>query len=141
MSKQLSNKMKSLLMERRKFLSGAAALGVGAGLSASAVIPNAAVAESSDIAWRDRDLRFIGTEETYSTDELIAKIAINDDHAEYLKSLGLSEIDSGRIAAMDDAGLNVQILSVPAFFKVVVASAVKFMPLSSVIFFLARDSD
>lgn len=112
MSKQLSNKMKSLLMERRKFLSGAAALGVGAGLSASAVISNAAATEPSEIAWRDRDLRFIGTEETYSTDELIAQIAINDDHVEYLKSLGLSEIGAGRIAAMDDAGLNVQILSV-----------------------------
>src|SRR5689334_9221341 len=99
-------------MERRKFLSGAAALGVGAGLSASAVISNAAAAERSDIAWRDRDLPFIGTEETYSTDELIAKIAFNDDHAEYLKSTGLTDLGSGRIAAMDDAGINLQILSV-----------------------------
>lgn len=99
-------------MERRKFLSGAAALGVGAGLSASAVISNAAAAERSDIAWRDQDLRFIGTEETYSTDELIAQIAFNDDHAEYLKSTGLTDLGSGRIAAMDDAGINVQILSV-----------------------------
>ncbi|MGL6160087.1 amidohydrolase family protein [Microbulbifer sp.] len=108
----MSNKNKPLLMERRKFLSGATALGIGAGLSAPAVISNAAAAEPSDIAWRDQDLRFIGTEETYSTDELIAQIAINDDHVEFLKSLGLSEIGSGRIAAMDDAGLNVQILSV-----------------------------
>ena len=99
-------------MERRKFLSGAAALGVGAGLSASAVISNAAAEETAKIAWRDRDLPFIGTEETYSTDELIAKIAFNDDHAEYLKSTGLTDLGSGRIAVMDNAGINLQILSV-----------------------------
>ena len=66
----------------------------------------------AEIARRDQDLAFIGAEETYSTDELIAKIAFNDDHANYLKSLGLSELGSSRIAAMDDAGINVQILSV-----------------------------
>jgi predicted TIM-barrel fold metal-dependent hydrolase len=110
MSKQLSNKMKALLMERRKFLSSTA-LGVGAGLSLP-VISNAAAARPADIAWRDQDLRFIGTEETYSTDELIAQIAFNEDHAEYLKSTGLTDLGTGRIAAMDKAGINLQILSV-----------------------------
>ena len=110
--KPIANSLKQLLMGRRKFLSGAAALGVGAGLSAPAIASRAAPEETAEIAWRDRDLPFIGTEETYSTDELIAKIAFNDDHAEFLKSLGLSELGSSRIAAMDNAGLNVQILSV-----------------------------
>lgn len=108
----MSNEKKSPLMERRKFLSSAALLGVGAGLSVPTFVSNAATAEPSDIAWRDRDLRFIGVEETYSTDELIAQIAFNDDHAEYLKSTGLTDLNEGRIALMNDAGLNVQILSV-----------------------------
>ena len=60
---------------------------------------------------RDQDLPFIATEETYSTDELIALNAINDDHREYLKATGLAEIGHSRIAAMDEAGVNVQILS------------------------------
>ena len=109
--KPTAKPMKPALMERRKFLSSAAALGVGAGLSAPAIASRGAAEETAEIAWRDRDLPFIGTEETYSTDELIAKIAINDDHAEFLKSLGLSELGSSRIAAMDNAGINVQILS------------------------------
>jgi predicted TIM-barrel fold metal-dependent hydrolase len=102
---------KPALIERREFLSSAAALGVGAGLSAPAIASRADEEEIARIAWRDRDLPFIGTEETYSTDELIAKNALNDDHAEFLKSLGLADLGSSRIAAMDDAGLNVQILS------------------------------
>jgi predicted TIM-barrel fold metal-dependent hydrolase len=110
--KPTAKPMKPALMERRKFLSSAAALGVGAGLSAPAIASRAAAEETAEIAWRDRDLPFIGTEETYSTDELIAKIALNDDHAEFLKSLGLAELGSSRIAAMDNAGINVQILSV-----------------------------
>jgi len=110
----MSNDKKPDLMERRKFLSSAAALGVGAGagLSVPAVLSNATPAESLDMTWRDRDLRFIGTEETYSTDELIAQIAFNEDHAEYLKSTGLTDLGAGRIALMNDAGINVQILSV-----------------------------
>jgi predicted TIM-barrel fold metal-dependent hydrolase len=110
--KPTAKPIKPALMERRKFLSSAAALGVGAGLSAPAIASRAAAEETAEIAWRDRDLPFIGTEETYSTDELIAKIALNDDHAEFLKSLGLAELGSSRIAAMDNAGINVQILSV-----------------------------
>jgi predicted TIM-barrel fold metal-dependent hydrolase len=110
--KPTAKPVKPLLMERRKLLSGAAALGIGAGLSAPAIVSRAAAEETAKIAWRDQDLPFIGTEETYSTDELIAKIAFNDDHAQYLKSLGLSELGSSRVAAMDNAGINVQILSV-----------------------------
>ena len=109
--KPIEESLKSLAMERRKFLGSAAALGVGAGLFAPAVISNAAAAGPSEIALRDQGLKFIGTEETYSTDELIKQIAFNNDHAEYLKSLGLSELGPSRIAEMDKAGLNVQILS------------------------------
>jgi predicted TIM-barrel fold metal-dependent hydrolase len=109
--KPTAKPMKPLVMERRKLLSGAAALGIGAALSAPAMVSRAAEEETAEIAWRDRDLIFIGTEETYSTDELIAQTAFNDDHAEYLKSLGLSELGRSRVVEMDKAGLNVQILS------------------------------
>ena len=100
-----------LEMGRRDFLGGAAAVGVGAGSSASAMISNAAAAEPSEISLRDRDLKFIGAEETYSTDELIKEIAFDDAHAAYLRSTGLAELGPRRIAEMDKAGLNVQILS------------------------------
>lgn len=102
---------KSLALGRRSFLGGAAALGVGAGLSAPAIVARAAAAEPSDIALRDRDLPFIATEETYTTEELIALNAINDEHVEYLRETGLAELGPGRIGAMDEAGINVQILS------------------------------
>ena len=36
---------------------------------------------------RDQDLPFIGTEETFSTHELMALNAINEDHVEYLEEL------------------------------------------------------
>ncbi len=98
-------------MGRRSFLGGAAALGVGAGLAAPAIVSRAAAAEPPVIALRDQDLPFIATEETYTTDELIALNAINDDHTEYLKETGLAELGPGRIGAMDEAGINVQILS------------------------------
>ncbi|MGV0908187.1 amidohydrolase family protein [Martelella sp. FOR1707] len=101
----------SLSTGRRTFLSGATILGVGAGLSAPAIVSRAAAAEPSVIAYRDRDLPFIATEETYTTDELIALNAINDEHVAYLKETGLAEIGAGRVAAMDEAGINVQILS------------------------------
>ncbi|WP_246233350.1 amidohydrolase family protein [Aurantimonas aggregata] len=107
--KLIVNPRKSLAMGRRSFLSGAAAL--GAGLSAPAIISRSAATEASVIALRDRDLPFIGTEETYTTDELMALNAINDDHVEYLKETGLTDLGPGRIGAMDEAGLNVQILS------------------------------
>ena len=99
------------VMGRRNFLTGAAALGVGAGLSACAAASNDPAAEISDISLRDQDLLFIATEETYTTDDLIALNAISDDHAEYLKETGLAELGPGRIGEMDEAGVNVQILS------------------------------
>lgn len=102
----------SLTIGRRSFLGGAAALGAGAGLAAPAIISRAAATETSSIiALRDHDLPFIATEETYTTDELIALNAINDDHVEYLRETGLAELGPGRIGAMDQAGINVQILS------------------------------
>ena len=100
---------KRLAVGRRSFLTGAAACGVG--LAAPAIVSRAAAAELSVIAMRDQDLRFIATEETYTTDELIALNAINDEHVEYLKGTGLAELGPGRIGAMDEAGINVQILS------------------------------
>ena len=100
-----------IAMGRRSFLGGAAALGVGAGLSAPSIVSRAAATEPSDIWLRDQDLPFIATEETYTTDELIALNAINDQHAQYLRETGLAELGPGRIGAMDEAGINVQILS------------------------------
>ncbi len=97
---------KSLAMGRRSFLSGAAALGVGAGLSAPAIISKCAARETSDISLRDQDLPFIGTEETFSTHELMVL-----NNRLFLRDTGLAEIGPRRIAAMDEAGVNVQILS------------------------------
>lgn len=109
--KKIEEPQNSLAMGRRSFLSGAAALGVGAGLAAPAIVTRAAAAEPSAIALRDQDLPFIATEETYTTEELIALNAINDQHVEYLRGTGLAELGPGRIGAMDEAGINVQILS------------------------------
>ncbi|NMG38385.1 amidohydrolase family protein [Chelativorans sp. ZYF759] len=109
--KKIEKPQNSLAMGRRSFLSGAAALGVGAGLAAPAIVTRAAAAEPSAIALRDQDLPFIATEETYTTEELIALNAINDQHVEYLRGTGLAELGPGRIGAMDEAGINVQILS------------------------------
>lgn len=55
---------------------------------------------------RDQDLPFIGTEETFSTHELMV---LNDRL--FLEDTGLAEIGPRRIGAMDEAGINVQILS------------------------------
>jgi uncharacterized protein len=103
--------LKNPVMGRRNFLSGATALGVGAGFSAPAIVSRAAANETSEISLRDRDLRFIGTEETFSTPELMVLNAINKDHRLYLEGTGLSELGPRRIGAMNEAGLNVQILS------------------------------
>ncbi|UIJ72682.1 amidohydrolase family protein [Aurantimonas sp. HBX-1] len=110
--KLIEKPLASLTMERRSFLTGAAALGVGAGLAAPAIVSRAAAAtQTSVIALRDQDLPFIATEETYTTEELIALNAINDEHVKYLRETGLAELGPGRIGAMDAAGINVQILS------------------------------
>ncbi|WP_374629997.1 amidohydrolase family protein [Pannonibacter indicus] len=104
--KRIENPQKSLAMGRRSFLGGAAALGVGAGLSAPAIISSASAKEISDIYLRDQDLPFIGTEETFSTYELMER---NDRL--FLEGTGLAELGPRRIGAMDAAGINVQILS------------------------------
>lgn len=98
--------LKNLVMGRRNFLSGATALGIGAGFSAPAIVTSAAANETSEISLRDQDLRFIGTEETFSTHELMV---LNDRL--FLEDTGLAEIGPRRIGAMDKAGINVQILS------------------------------
>jgi predicted TIM-barrel fold metal-dependent hydrolase len=101
---------KTLAMGRRNFLSGATALGIGAG-SVPAILSPAAASEASEVALRDQDLRFIGTEETFSTSELMALNALNEDHRQYLEDTGLADLGPRRIGAMNEAGLNVQILS------------------------------
>jgi predicted TIM-barrel fold metal-dependent hydrolase len=100
-----------LLMGRRNFLTRAAALGAGAGLSAPALVSCAAGQDDSDIPLRDQDLPFIGTEETFSTPELMMLNAINEDHRLYLEETGLADLGQRRIGDMDEGGLNVQILS------------------------------
>jgi uncharacterized protein len=108
--KWINTPQTGLAMGRRSFLTKAA-LGAGVGLAAPAIVSRAVASEPSVIASRDQDLAFIATEETYTTDELIALNAINDEHVEYLKETGLAELGPGRIGAMDEAGINVQILS------------------------------
>lgn len=102
----LAKPLEQLGMGRRSLLSGAAVLGVGAGLSAPAIVSRAAAREILDISSRDRDLPFIGTEETFSTHELMV---LNDRL--FLEDTGLAEIGPRRIGAMDEAGINIQILS------------------------------
>jgi uncharacterized protein len=102
---------KNHVMGRRSFLGGAAALGVGAGLSAPAITSPASAQEISDIALRDQDLPFIGVEETFSTPELMALNSINQDHVDFLTEIGLADLGRARIDLMDQAGLNVAILS------------------------------
>ena len=109
--KPIQKPLTSLVMGRRNFLSGAAALGVGAGLAAPAIITHAAAQEISDIALRDQDLPFIGVEETYSTPELMALNSINQDHIDYLTEIGLADVGKARVDLMNQAGLNVAILS------------------------------
>ena len=102
----LAKPLEQLGMGRRSLLSGAAVLGVGVGLSAPAIVSRAAAREILDISSRDRDLPFIGTEETFSTHELMV---LNDRL--FLEDTGLAEIGPRRIGAMDEAGINIQILS------------------------------
>ena len=98
-------------MGRRSFLTRSAALAAGVGLSGSAVASCALAQDDEDISARDRDLPFIGTEETFSTRELMMLNSINEDHVEYLEETGLSDLGERRISDMDEGGLNVQILS------------------------------
>src|SRR5690554_3146459 len=95
---------KNHVMGRRSFLGGAAALGVGAGLSAPAITSPASAQEISDIALRDQDLPFIGVEETFSTPELMALNSINQDHVDFLTEIGLADLGRARIDLMDQAG-------------------------------------
>lgn len=109
--KPIAKTQKNLVMGRRNFLSGAAALGVGAGLSAPAIISRASAQEISEIALRDQDLPFIGVEETFSTPDLMALNSINQDHIDFLTEIGLADLGRARVDLMDQAGLNTAILS------------------------------
>jgi predicted TIM-barrel fold metal-dependent hydrolase len=106
-------------MGRRSFLATATALGIGAGVASHAIASagddnetsDKTPEKTSDIYQRDRDLPFIGAEETFSTPELLQLNSINKDHRAYLEEIGLSNLDKRRIDDMDTGGLNVQILS------------------------------
>ena len=73
---------------------------------APTIVTRAPATDTSGITPRDQDLRFIGTEETFSTHELMAL-----NNRLFLEDTGLAEIGPRRIAAMDEAGLDVQVLS------------------------------
>ena len=100
---------------RRSFLTAATALGIGAGISTHAVASAASDDKTPDktagVYRRDRDLPFIGTEETFSTPALLKLNSINEDHIAFLEEIGLSDLGRRRIGDMDAGGLNVQILS------------------------------
>jgi len=106
------------LMGRRGFITRAAAIGAGVGLSGTALASCTDDKEDSetslsekDIALRDQDLKFIGTEETFSTPTLLQLNSINKDHIAFLEEIGLSDLGERRIGDMDEGGLDVQILS------------------------------
>ena len=109
--KTIKERPAKLLLGRRDFLAHATTIGIGSAVAAPAIVSRAAAAESSIIAARDQDLPFIATEETYTTDELIALNAINEEHVEYLVGTGLPELGPERLGKMDEAGINIQILS------------------------------
>jgi len=103
---------------RRGFIAGAAGLVAGAGLSAAALAGRDDGTENrgtsltkNDIALRDQDLKFIGTEETFSTPALLKLNSINQDHIDFLEEIGLLDLGGRRIGDMDQGGLDVQILS------------------------------
>ncbi|WP_052674979.1 amidohydrolase family protein [Amycolatopsis orientalis] len=104
---------------RRSFLTAATALGIGAGISTHAVAsaasddktPDQNVDKTAEIYRRDRDLPFVGAEETFSTPALLKLNSINKDHIAFLEEIGLSDLGRRRIGDMDAGGLNVQILS------------------------------
>jgi predicted TIM-barrel fold metal-dependent hydrolase len=106
-------------MGRRSFLTAATALGIGAGISTHAIAsaasdnktPDRAPDQNAEIYQRDRDLPFIGTEETFSTPTLLKLNSINKDHIAFLEGIGLADLGQRRIGDMDAGGLNVQILS------------------------------
>ena len=105
------------LLGRRGFFVGAAGLAAGVGLSAAALAGRDALQSpeisltKKDLSLRDQDLKFIGTEETFSTPELLALNSINQDHIAFLEEIGLADLGERRIGDMDKGGLNVQILS------------------------------
>jgi predicted TIM-barrel fold metal-dependent hydrolase len=103
---------------RRGFIAAAAAVGAGAGLSATAFAARsdgradqALPLTEKDIWLRDQDLKFIGTEETFSTPELFELNSISKDHTAFLTEIGLADLGERRIRDMDQGGLNVQVLS------------------------------
>ncbi|GAB3998906.1 hypothetical protein GCM10029992_26170 [Glycomyces albus] len=91
-----------LLMGRRSFVTRAAALSAGVGLSAAALSSCDDDEKDPDISLRDQDLPFIGTEETFSTPELLMLNSINEDHIAFLEEIGLSDLGERRIGDMDE---------------------------------------
>ena len=106
------------LLGRRGFVAGAAALGAGVGLSATALAARNSGSAAPDLSatekdtWlRDQDLKFIGTEETFTTPELLKLNSLNQDHINFLTGIGLADLGARRLRDMDQGGLDVQILS------------------------------
>jgi uncharacterized protein len=107
-----------LSIGRRSFVTRAAAVGAGVGLSATALAactddkkdPRTSPRDE-DISLRDQDLKFIGVEETFSTPELMKLNSIDKNHYDFLEGIGLADLGERRVGDMDEGGLNVQILS------------------------------
>ena len=109
----MSNKKDDSLskaIDRRKFLLGASAMSVGM-FSSGQILANPSLWSkgSEHIAKRDKDLFLIGLEEHWSTAEL--EKLNNIKFPPNVPAFNIQDIGAGRIAHMDKAGLNIQVLS------------------------------
>lgn len=97
------------MTSRRKFLLSAAAMG-------SATLPGASLANKAlwsvgvpEIAERDRDMPLIGLEEHFATPEMLE--LNNIQFPPGVPPYDIMDVGQGRIAHMDEAGLNIMVLS------------------------------
>ncbi len=91
-------------MSRRAFLTRAMALGVAA--AAGSTLPWSAAAAASAA---DDDLFLIGLEEHYAAPELLRLNGIKLPNPKFIEVI--TDVAAGRIAAMDEAGIGMQVLS------------------------------
>ncbi len=94
----------SPVLNRRRFVSGAAALGAAA---AAASLPGRLDAASA--AHRDADLFLIGLEEHFATTELMRLNGIRFPKG--TPRFDITDVGAGRVAEMDAAGIGMQVLS------------------------------